>query len=227
MSDEVLTVYYVRSRTMADGSLRIEFDIQPADSPKAFSLFHEPGAVGALARIHDEAAQSHHIQTTGFNPDDERPYGKQAQDLFLSGFFLNMEVAHAIGTDNEYQAWCRTQPCAVCGGMDHDPDTGKSQNQFAHLRRANEAGTAFKPPYRGLPMCARHHRAQHNTGEGTVGGREALERSATEHLRQWCWGTLKRKLGYRTFAQIPPEVVRGWAEKNNVERYLPEVYRGG
>lgn len=41
----------MRCRTMADGSLRIEVEVEPNDAQAAFSLFGKPGAPVALAAL--------------------------------------------------------------------------------------------------------------------------------------------------------------------------------
>ena len=41
----------MRCRTMADGSLRIEVEVEPGDAQKAFALFGMPGAPMALAAL--------------------------------------------------------------------------------------------------------------------------------------------------------------------------------
>lgn len=43
----------MRVRTMADGSLRIEVEVQPTDAQAAFALFGRPGAPMALAALVD------------------------------------------------------------------------------------------------------------------------------------------------------------------------------
>ena len=41
----------MRCRTMADGSLRIEVEVEPGDAQKAFALFGMPGAPMAIAAL--------------------------------------------------------------------------------------------------------------------------------------------------------------------------------
>lgn len=43
----------MRCKTMADGSLRIEVEVQPTDAQAAFALFGRPGAPMALAALKD------------------------------------------------------------------------------------------------------------------------------------------------------------------------------
>lgn len=47
----VISAAAMRCRTMADGSLRIEIEIEPKDRQAAFSMFGEPGTPMALAAL--------------------------------------------------------------------------------------------------------------------------------------------------------------------------------
>ncbi len=56
----------MRCKTLADGTLRIELDIEPRDAQDAFRLFGSPGTAVALAAIKPDA------------PQQERPKGGAA-----------------------------------------------------------------------------------------------------------------------------------------------------
>lgn len=47
----------IRCRTMADGTLRLELDVEPRDAQAAFRLFGSPGTAVALAAIKPDAQQ--------------------------------------------------------------------------------------------------------------------------------------------------------------------------
>ncbi|TXN40508.1 hypothetical protein [Methylobacterium sp. WL7] len=49
----------VSCRTLVDGSLRLQVDIEPKDAQAAFALFGKPGAPVALALISNSAAVEH------------------------------------------------------------------------------------------------------------------------------------------------------------------------
>jgi len=52
MSDmSAISAAAMRVRTMADGSLRIECEVEPSDAQAAFALFGKPGAPMALAAL--------------------------------------------------------------------------------------------------------------------------------------------------------------------------------
>lgn len=55
------------------------------------------------------------------------------------------------GTDEEFRVWVREQPSCLDGAM---PCIA------AHVRRAKDSGTAFKPPYRCVPLTDDQHNEQ-------------------------------------------------------------------
>ncbi len=66
--------------------------------------------------------------------------------------------------DNKHLAWIREQPCCICGD--------NTTVEAAHIRTASLAhgkphtGMAEKPSDAWvLPLCGRHHREQHQTGD--------------------------------------------------------------
>lgn len=224
MTDDIIPFYLASYKLLADNTLRVSIDIQPMDSDKFFALFRERGDMGAIARLGDTA-----------QPVD---YGAYAKKLRQSSFFRTPEVWYAMGSDEDYQAWCRSMPCAICGSTDADFDTGEVHNEYAHVRRAPAAGTAYKPPFSGIPLCHSHHAMQHQMGEfetlvraGRIVARsdpsaatDWFEREAIKHLQSWCWDTLKNRLGYTSFKHVPPSDVVMWAEDNHVAMYLPGDY---
>lgn len=59
----------MRCRTMADGSLRIEIEVEPRNAQAAFALFGAPGRAVALAALKDGA------QAVTEKPVSEKPKG--------------------------------------------------------------------------------------------------------------------------------------------------------
>lgn len=201
----------VRLQTMADGTLRISVDIEPRFAQSAFTLFGAPGLRGAMARLTNEAKQQEPA------PAD---YGQAARVLKLSGFFRCPDVWEAIGTDAQFLAWLRDQPCAFCNVP--------GPSEAAHVRRvANGAGTGIKPPYSAIPLCHAHHEAQHQHGEGAIKGKDQVDRWRIQYLEHWAWDRFKALLGYESMAQIPPAETTRWANENGVAKYLPTTFREG
>lgn len=168
---------------------------------------------------------------------DYTPYGQQAKELWQSSFFRSPNVWEAVGTDEQYQAWVRKQPCVVTGGHDWWEEKGENRCDYAHVRRAGEAGTAYKPRYMGVPLCHDVHQLQHNSGElaacergrsrvKTVEqAREWFNRKALEHVQRWAWDALKEQLGFQHWNQVPPRILLRWAVEHDLVKLLPETYR--
>lgn len=96
-----------------------------------------------------------------------KPYGKEAAELYRLGWFFNQKVLEAIGTDEEYLVWLRSQPCAASHLGDCEGDV-----VAAHVRRiANGAGTGIKPTFSAIPLCSKHHALQHSAGESAIAPR--------------------------------------------------------
>lgn len=221
MSDAAILITTRTVKTLADGTLRLAVDIEPSEAGKAFELFGSPGTPAAIARLTEEAVLENQQQKT------MAAFGQYAKELRLSSFFFQgntSPVWPAIGSDCEYLAWLRTQPSAYSTrkGSENDPI------QAAHVRRvSNGAGTGIKPKYSAIPLLASEHRLQHEKGESAVGGRDFFDKALEEHRQRWGWETLKKKLGYDHWNEVPPNVLHDWAEENNLLNYLPECYRTG
>jgi hypothetical protein len=100
-----------------------------------------------------------------------------------------LELAKKAGTDKQYQEWCRTQPSAFSGKADWNGAHGEFRCVYAHCRRAGEAGTGYKPPYRGLPLTWDEHQLQHAKGESALVDFD-MEEEARSCLIRWINGRL-------------------------------------
>jgi hypothetical protein len=63
----------MRVRTMADGSLRIEVEVEPNDAQSAFAMFGRPGARMAIAALKD-----------GYGAKSDKPESEKLGPLALS-----------------------------------------------------------------------------------------------------------------------------------------------
>lgn len=182
---------------------------------------------------------------TDFTPQVAKPkgeYSDEARMLVVGGFFMTPDVYKKIGTDEDYQAWCRLQKCIVCGDPGtKDMATGEVRNVYAHVRRAGEAGTAAKPEYRGVPMCDNCHHQQHQHGElfcynkflarrnkpeakETWQGPDWFNRVAAAKLGDWARTTFVEQMGYESLTEVPPNMVIDWAEQEGVLYCVPQKY---
>lgn len=184
------------------------------------SMFKELPVTIAVAVITNDAA------TEDMQPRETHPYGNEAKILKQSSFFRTPEVWRAIGTDKEYLEWLRHQPCCYCY-LVKQKASYDNVSEAAHVRRiANGAGIAIKPEYSAIPFCHTHHKMQHDHGEVAVGGKEFVDKKRIEYVSKWAWETLKEQLGCEHWYDVMPEVLKLWALKHSVDKYLPKTYKG-
>lgn len=173
-------------------------------------------------------------------------YGQYARALKQSGFLRCPEVWRVMGSDAEFRAWTTRQPSIVSGEFNEIDDAGDRRNVACHVRRAGEAGTAYKPAYACVPMTDAEHQEQHQHGEAAVYARylrhkrgcpglpapELVDEAAAwfdqQRIRiveRWAWDCLKRALGFESMADVPPDALVTWAQAEQVERLLPRMIR--
>lgn len=100
---------------------------------------------------------------------------------------LLLEKAKQKGTDAQYLAWVRTMPSAITGTYSEWVH-GKGRCEAAHVRRASDAGVAFKPPYSAIPLTHDEHMFQHEKGESIFYPPEWYDKQASRHLAMWING---------------------------------------
>ena len=68
-------------------------------------------------------------------------------------------------SDEAFREWIKTQPsCVSCDFKEYDA-AGDGVSIPCHVRRAGEAGTAYKPPFSCVPMTFDEHALQSSLGE--------------------------------------------------------------
>jgi len=82
-----------------------------------------------------------------------------------------------------------------------------------------------KGPYSAVPLCAGHHRLQHNNGEEAVGGRAYMEQKAQETRVAWIWAEIKDDVGVASMRDAEPAKVYAWCQRRGIERYLPAAFK--
>lgn len=82
-----------------------------------------------------------------------------------------------VGTDKEYQAWCRSQPSALSGIP--------SNIVYAHYRGAFNSGMGTKPPYSGIPLTFVEHLEQHHEEQCQWMPKRWWEEQIIAHLARW------------------------------------------
>lgn len=218
MNNELVALGHATlSKVFKDGTIRLVIDVDPSYKDHLGNLL-TPDIPVAIARVSNSVMANQ----TANNLVSKSLYGEQAKQLRLSSFFRTPDVWRSIGSDSDYQAWCRKQPCAYCKSIGNE----KNSIEYAHVRRiADGAGTGIKPDYSGIPLCRDHHSNQHQHGESAIGGKEQVDKMKIEHLQRWAWVTLKAKLGYESWSYCPPVELKDWTDKNELTRYLPDCYK--
>ena len=133
-------------------------------------------------------------------------HGKAWALLYKSGWWYCPDVWPLFGTDADYQAWCRSQPCAIPG----IPCEGDIV--AAHVRRiALGAGMGIKPDYTTIPMCdTAHTRYQHQHGESAVGGKEHLDKLLAQYRTEWMKSVIREMFVRESCSQIEPGRFGRW-----------------
>lgn len=93
----------VSLKTMADGTLRISFDIEPMHAQDAFRLFAAPGTPAAIAALQvGYASAKNDVPEIGFGNIEKPKGGALAR---LAGMWCN---------DPEFWKWLETDPLNAC-----------------------------------------------------------------------------------------------------------------
>lgn len=201
-------------KTMADGGLRITVDLPTTESKHFHDLFPEVHCQVAVARMNPVAMS----QAIDSNPQD---YGQYAKALRLSSFFGIPEVWEAVGSDNQFLDFVRTQKCIARSGTPCDGPI-----QAAHVWRLRDGfGKGIKGPYAAVPLCALHHKLQHANGEDAIGGREYMEQMRYDTVRRWIWDEIKDAVGVASMRDADPAKVLAWARTRKIDRYLPAALK--
>lgn len=213
----------VKATRQSDGTVELVMLIEPDDGVVALREFNRRNRWLAVSSMNG-----------GF-------YGNDARALVASGWFRNPALWSAVGTDAEFQAWARRQRCVLTGGFDFDTQKGEQRCDFCHVRRADGAGTGIKPEFSGVPMVHDAHLAQHQRGElaaiNEYGRRirkkpetaseaaQWFEAKAVNMAAEWAFETLKAQLGFESFSDVPPRLVKDWANAAGLAYTLPGVIR--
>ena len=155
----------------------------------------------------------------------EEDYGKLATHLYRNGFFYAPPVLAAIGTDVQYRNWLQHQASALSGKYS-EYINGQGKCEAAHVRRADNSGTGFKPEYSCIPLTHEEHMLQHSQGEKALQSREWFEKKRNEYLVKWAKHTLLKQLGdYEGFKEVQPEILYDWCQEHQLLNYLPKEYK--
>lgn len=142
-----------------------------------------------------------------------------AGELYRAGWFLNPRVLAAFGSDLEFLAWVKTQPCAIAS-IKAAPCSGDIV--AAHVRRvSNGSGTGTKPQYSAIPLCDGHHKLQHQHGESVIGGNEAIDSRRAHHLAEWIKSCLYEQFDVSSLTEISQEDFVAYCDVLGIKSTLP------
>lgn len=210
-----------------DGALAVRILIAPKDKEAFRKLWPRPDMPAVLALENPKRGRQALMDAAVAAEESPAKYGPQARALRLyMNFVGNPQVWAAIDTDDAYLGWLRGRPCAYCKRKPHWEMGDLIQSEAAHVRRADSAGTAFKPLYSAIPLCHDCHEKQHRYGEGELGGQEWFDKQRIVHVVDWVWEALKDQLGYEHWNEIAPAVLHAWVtDKELGDDCLPTCYR--
>ncbi len=211
---------------LTDGAVKFRAVISAEDKAEFRRILPRPKTPAFLFRENPESSKDRMVN------DAKKIYGAEAKTLRThTNFMLNKAVWSEVGTEDHYRQWLYQRKCAACKWTPYQSMDDWIHCEAAHVRRAGEAGTAFKPPYKMIPLCPnQHNRAgchhkQHQHGESAIGGQEQVDRWFAQHVTEWVWETLKSELGYESWAEVPPATLRAWAEPRGLLKLLPACYQ--
>lgn len=175
------------------------------------------------------------------------PFSRYASALHKNGWFYARRVLEAIGTDEEFREWIRSQPCVVCGDGDLVEQTGELKCEAAHVNRpSGDSGLGLKADYSCVSLCHKCHVLQHTLGVPGLylvfrdrkgfnvdldadsvrsTAFEWFDKQRDEKLKQWASITLKQNLGYSSMTMVPPDELLAWCEKHGIGDTLPACYK--
>jgi hypothetical protein len=78
-----------------------------------------------------------------------------------------LQKARKKGSDKKFREWVSHQPSCIDGSWSEVLESGEGRCIACHVRRAGEAGTAFKPEYSAVPMTFDQHNEQSWHGESS------------------------------------------------------------
>lgn len=181
--------------------------------------------------------QSNSISSTaewvpGNNSQGDHRFGPNARYLYRSRALIHPGIVRNTGNPRGYQLWACQQPCVITGC---DSSTPECRNEFVQVKCPF---TSHGNGYLGVPMCEavmvlyrehgllvtlRYYKKTHKY-ESKESARAWLQEQAVALLHQWVWETLKKKLGYQHWYDVPPGALKDWTRKQGLTFVIPGNY---
>ena len=206
-------------REMADGTIRVQVDIDPECRGAFLEHFSQIDSRVAMAQMLNEGQIAQVEQARSESSKD----GKFYQALHKAGFFIVPAVCQAVGTDDQFLDWIRQQTKSATGR----PSGGESGPIVpAHVRRvANGSGTGIKPPFAAIPLTDQEHRLQHQKGETAIASREQWDKWRANYLTYWVKSRIYEHFNINSLTELPAADFLAWVEYNNLMKYIPQAWR--
>ena len=146
--------------------------------------------------------------------------GGHWDQLIRKGFFYNPHLLETLGGDKEFCHFLRRQPSAISNEFS-EYINGEGRCVVAHVRRASNSGTGYKPKFSALPLTVDEHAAQHQHGEEHLKPKSWWDNQVAKHIVKFVKHRLKQIFLVESLKDIAFEDFAIWCNKNNLE--LPNV----
>ena len=164
-------------------------------------------------------------------------HGQYIKKLHQKGFFRAPAVWESLGTDDEYREWIQKQKSCVSGQWSEYVN-GEGRCEAAHVRRANESGTGYKPRYCCVPLTREEHMCQHQKGEEYLlykynpsfgigdmlsndEAKEWFDTQRIKHCEKWAHAAMREHFQVDSLTNVDPVEIQKWATKLGLMAYLP------
>jgi len=142
---------------------------------------------------------------------------RDARRKALGNFLSQDPVLEKIGTDKHFNAFIQTLPSCISGVFEEYVH-GDGRSIAAHVRRARNSGTAYKPKYGTLPLSNREHNKQHGKGESILRPKEWFDAMQLIYRERWAIKGLKKWLGLTGEIMHDLGAIQDWAMREGLEK---------
>ena len=150
--------------------------------------------------------------------EEEQPEKKDNNfwhEYIKKGFFYNPDLLNALGGDKAYQAFLREQPSALSGNYSEYVN-GVGKCVVAHVRRANDSGTGYKPLFSAIPLTFEEHQLQHQHGEEHLKERSWWDKQVARYIIQFVKHRLCELFLCESLNDIELDHFHQWLYANNI-----------
>lgn len=136
---------------------------------------------------------------------------------YLGDFLGMVPVLKKLGSDKLFIRYIQTLPSCL-SGIFEEYVGGDGRSIAAHVRRASNSGTGYKPPYSCVPLTNDEHCKQHQHGESYHRPKHWWDSQRDHYRQRWATLRLKQKLKLTGEVEEDMELIREWVIKQGLER---------